>query len=89
MGQQIDQHIPNIVKMDLSAVQWLEKTIKKISVGRASTARYKEMILKLIEEAKEMDKENVIGFTADWHAQWHKYDGKSITQYYNETYGKQ
>lgn len=38
-----------------NSLLWLEKTIKSISVGRASTSRYKELILKLIEEAKEME----------------------------------
>ena len=39
-----------------------------------------------IQQAKAMHKEEVTTFTADWSVQW-KYDnGKSIIQYYNETF---
>lgn len=51
---------------NLTAVNWLEKTIKGISVGRASTSRYKDMILKLISEAKEMETEGLNRLNEYW-----------------------
>lgn len=40
-----------------SSLEWLEATIKSISVGRACISRYQEMILDLVNTAKAIQKE--------------------------------
>ena len=41
---------------------------------------------KIFEQAKAMHNEEVTSFTADWSIQWKYEDGKSINEYYNETF---
>ena len=41
----------------------------------------------ILKEAKEMEKEQMITFTADWYRQY-KDDKLAVMQYYNETYEK-
>lgn len=40
----------------------------------------------IIEQAKDMHKNEVTSFTADWSIQWKYENSKSINQYYNETF---
>lgn len=69
-----------------SSIEWLEDTVKSISVGRASTSRYKEMILELIRQAKDMHKEEH-GETFTAGVQWMQYQRDLIqggTEYWEE-----
>lgn len=77
-----------------TAVEWLESTVKKISVGRAAVDAYKQMILQLIQEAKAMEKEQH-GNTWDAAIDAHERRGHNIArswcdfdEHYNETYNK-
>ena len=41
----------------------------------------------IIEQAKQMEKDQITTFTADWSIQYKYEDGKSIIAYYDETFG--
>ena len=46
-------------------------------------------IFEFVEQAKAMHKEEVTSFTADWSIQFKYENGKSINEYYKETYEQQ
>lgn len=45
------------------------------------------VISEQVEQAKQMHREEVTSFTADWSIQWKYEDGKSINEFYNERFG--
>ena len=63
-----------------TAVKWLEAMVES-KLSQPMSANFKE----LFEQAKEMEKEQMIKFTNDYLD-----DDADLTaeQYYNETYGK-
>jgi hypothetical protein len=72
----------------MTAVEWLEKEFNKLE----ATVGVYGIMYSLIEQAKEMEKQQIIGTYAEGaFAQMRYYDGKpfiNAEQYYNETYGK-
>jgi hypothetical protein len=76
--------------MKQTAVEWLEKEFVKLEV----TIGVHGVMYEIIEQAKEMEKQQIIKFTEDFveNFVYGTYDGESyqtkeISEYYNETYG--
>ena len=67
----------------MTAVEWLVKEISRDRVGRAIITTF----LKEFEQAKEMEKQQIIDAWYDGEAHWDS--GKNGNEYYKETYGGQ
>lgn len=72
--------------MKQTAVEWFAKQVLSArQLGFISNEKFNE----LLEQAKEMEKEQIIGFAEDYEInESEKYPQKTFEQYYNENYGK-
>jgi hypothetical protein len=73
-----------------TAVEWLVEELNK-SIGLTKFVDtcdndYKQEILGIIEQAKEMEKANIIEFANDYGFEICGYDYEKAEQYYNETF---
>jgi hypothetical protein len=86
------------MKTEQTAVEWLEKELikrfKRSQIHYTNSEWCFDMIKKLTEQAKEMEKEQMDKVSGDWWVEGASYmnDGKrkyeTFEQYYNETFGK-
>jgi hypothetical protein len=63
--------------MKQTAVEWLINNLHYLHSTKWND---------ILEQAKEMEKQQNMQFTVDWYNQWIKENPKSIINYYNETY---
>ena len=78
--------------MKQSSIEWLLNELK-LYANPLIKDEYrlnipKNKMVTIIEQYKQMHKEEVTSFTADWSIQYKYEDGKSINEYYNETFNK-
>jgi plasmid replication initiation protein len=65
-----------------TAVKWLWNNLTDDMIGELSPEQIKS-IYQLIEQAKEMEKEQIINFTENYvFKEWNKYPLKTIEQHY-------
>jgi hypothetical protein len=71
-----------------TAVEWLEDELLKNIITPCSFKEQKNKELKLWEQAKEMEREQIIEAFKQGVAYWNENDWKliDIEQYYNETF---
>jgi hypothetical protein len=69
----------------LTAVEWFNQQLVDRQNGKGDSRSWNE----ILEQAKEIEKEQTIAFTNDYitNADW-SYQGKTTAQYYNEKYSK-
>lgn len=69
-----------------TAVEWLYERLERMIPREALYNMDKKQYF---EQAKEMEKEQIIGFAEDYEInESEKYPQKTFEQYYNENYGK-
>jgi len=61
---------------------------ENVSIGRIQISIKVEDYLDLINQAKEMEKEQIIDFAAQWEARKNEGNLDSMEMLYNETYNK-
>ncbi len=66
----------------ITAVEWLEKEFVKLE----STIGIHGQIYELLEQAKEMEKDQMCKFAYKCHNHYKVYGDFKIEEYYNETY---
>lgn len=69
----------------LTAVEWFNQQLVDRQNGKGDSRSWSE----ILEQAKQIEKEQAITFTNDYitNVDW-SYQGKTTAQYYNETYNK-
>jgi hypothetical protein len=74
-----------------TAVEWLEEQdnvlTMKLLEKKLTPREFVVQKSKLVKQAKQMEKEQMIKFTADWIIELKKGNKHLIGKYYNETYG--
>jgi hypothetical protein len=67
-----------------TAVEWLEKEFNKLE----ATVGVYGIMYSLIEQAKEMEKKQIMDAHNQGYADGYRDNGNFPIEYYNETYGK-